>query len=96
MLKASIFLILSLYAADQEQSTLSTPIPSETPERLIAEGIVDGLPEALTIVGECLGNHKAEATAHIIGCLADPQSPAHKITRGSTLCCIGCCKKKRQ
>ena len=92
MRKALVFIMLSLFAAESE--TPSTPTPSENPEQLIIEGMIDGLPEALTIVGECLGNHKAEAAAQIIGCIADTQSPAHKVARGGVLCCIGCCKKK--
>lgn len=90
---ALVFITLSLIAAE---SDVSTPIPSETPEQLIVEGVIEAIPEAVTIISECLGGHKPEAAAQIIGCIVDEQSPAHKVAKGSVLCCIRCCKKKRQ
>lgn len=87
-----VMTISMIHAADSEPST---PIPTETPERIIAEGITEGLPEALTIIAECLGDQKKEAAGEIISCIANPDSSAHKIARGSFLCCLKCCKKKQ-
>jgi hypothetical protein len=86
-------LFTSMYAADSE---LSVQSPDESPSQIIEDAVLEGLPEALHIVAECLGDQKEAAAVEIVGCVIDPRSPARKLARGGILCCIRACKKKRQ
>lgn len=92
MLILLFLLTIPIYAADSEPST---PLPSESPAHMIEEAALEGLPEALHIIAECLGDQKEAAATEVVGCILNPQSPARKIARGSVLCCLGCVKKKR-
>lgn len=86
------FFSLTLLAAESQPTEQST----ESPAAMIVEGVLQGLPETATIASEIAAGHNAEAASHIIGCIADDESAVRKVARGSTLCCLRCCKKKKQ
>lgn len=96
-----LFLMMSLYAADNTIREDDETMTGDSPSRVIEEALVDMVPDAVHIVSSCLTENPSQATLEGVEiaaqCITSPRSPMWRLFRGIGLGCKSCLgKKKRQ